>query len=169
MLAAQPPRRERDRVRGGAVEPLDVVDRNEHRLARGERAQRAENAGANGARLARRGASLGVQERDLERAGLRGGEVGQRLVGYRPEQVGHSDEGKPGLGRVADALQDQLAVCSRDLEQCMPDGGLPDPGRALDDQHTCRAGFQERPPGLELEVPPEKRYAHPRPDATAAF
>jgi hypothetical protein len=57
-------------------------------------------------------------------------------------------------------VQDQVALGSRDLEQGSPDGGLPDPGRAVDDQHTCRADFQERPPGPELGVSPEKRYVH---------
>ena len=57
-LAGQAPRGEGDRVRGGAIEPLDVVDRDEHRLVRGERAQGPENAGGDGARLGRRGVSL---------------------------------------------------------------------------------------------------------------
>jgi hypothetical protein len=105
---------------------------------------RAEYAGGDGARLAR-GNRLGAQQRDLERAGLRGGQVRQRLVGHRPQQVGQPDEGEPGLGRVADALQDQVAVGSGDLGQRAPDRGLPDPGRALNDQRVCRAGGQERP------------------------
>jgi hypothetical protein len=86
--------------------------------------------------------------------------VRQCLVGHRPQQVGQPDEGEPGLGCVADALQDKVTVGLRDLDQRSPDRGLHDPGRALDDQRMCQAGGQERPACLEFPISPVKRYIH---------
>jgi hypothetical protein len=126
---------------------VDIVDRDEHRPAPGERAQRAEQGRGGRARLARRG-GIGAQQRDLQRAGLGSGQLWQRLVGNRPEQIGQPGEREPGLGRVADALQYQVAVGPRDLQQRTPDGGLADPGRAFDEQRPCRPRCQERPAGL---------------------
>jgi hypothetical protein len=53
-----------------------------------------------------------------------------------------------------------VAVGSRDLGQRAPDRGLPDPGRAVDDQRVCRARGQESPAGLEFSISPVKRCIH---------
>ncbi len=68
-LRQQPPRHERQRLRGGAVQPLRVVDHAQKRALLSRRGQQAEHRQAD-EQSVRRGA-LAQPERDFQRAALR--------------------------------------------------------------------------------------------------
>jgi hypothetical protein len=70
-LPRQTPASELEHTRGGSVEPLDVVDGEEHTPGVGKDAQAAEEGGCDCPIVERNAVRLLEQERDLERPALR--------------------------------------------------------------------------------------------------
>ena len=112
-LVLEAPHGERERVLGGRIEPVDVIDREQDRLLRGEAAQQPEQAQADRA-LERLGAlGLGAQQRDLERAALRRRQVRHGRLGHVGEQVAERGVGELRLALDRPAAQDPQPVARR--------------------------------------------------------
>ena len=78
--------REAQRGERGRVEPLNVVDRDAQRALAGEQTDRGEEGCAYRAWVSL-GVGVGQQQRDLERAALDRGQVGENATGDVAEQV----------------------------------------------------------------------------------
>ena len=79
-LVAQAAQRQLEHAERGRVEPLRVVERDEHRAALGERAQNVEHGQPDRVRIRRSVARLHDQERDLQRPPPRRKERADHLV-----------------------------------------------------------------------------------------
>ena len=87
-LVAQAPQGDLQHACGGRVEPLQVVERDQHGAALGERSQHVEEREPDRARVRGLRARLGEQEGDLERSASQRRERGRHVVADRSEQVG---------------------------------------------------------------------------------
>ena len=97
-LAVKPPQRERERIRGRRIEPLDVVDREHERAALRERQQRVVHRHRDGARVGGETVLRIEQKRCRERSPARRGELRQHLGGGVREEVAESRMGETLLG-----------------------------------------------------------------------
>ena len=93
-LVAKPPQSDLERAGRGRVEPLDVVERDEHRAALGQRAQHVQDGEPDRVRIGRRLARLREQQRDLERPPARRRERGPDVVEHVAEQLREPGEGE---------------------------------------------------------------------------
>ena len=129
----QSTRRERQRLARGRVEPLHIVDRNEHRpLLRKSRENRKEAA----RRRPRQGSFIrvGAQERRRERALLHIRKLIAHLVERRSHKIRQRGVGERRLRLCGPCLQDAERVRLCGCDRLHPQGCLADPGLALDDQ-----------------------------------
>jgi len=131
-LAAEPAAREQERFARRRVEPVGVVHDGEHGCLFGSRREKAERRRGGSEPVARRRRSQGEGAR--QHRGLWLGdavEEGQE----RPQQIGKPGERQLGLGLERLGAQD--GEPGRRRGDLVEQGGLPDPGVAVDDQ--CRA------------------------------
>ena len=91
-LLAQTTCRVLERRRGRAVEPLDVVDRNEQRRSPRQRAEDAQQAGGNGPAVGSPTTAVLEEKRDFQRPPLRRRQLAQGSRQLFPEQVGKARE-----------------------------------------------------------------------------
>ncbi len=92
-LVPQTASRERQHTDRGRIQPLDVVDRDDHRTGRGEGAEHGECRERHRPLVRWRTLDLCPEERGIERAFLRAGELGK----FELEEVSEGREGEPGL------------------------------------------------------------------------
>ena len=130
--AVEPPRRVGERVGGRAVEPLDVVDRDEEGLSGGERAERAQEADRDRRALGRRSRRRRPKQRDLERVQLRGREAAELGRGDTVEQVDQRRERVLRLGVGGSRCEDAKTALARFVDARLPERRLAD-ARAADE------------------------------------
>ena len=143
----EPPRGERDHLGALGVEPLHVVDRDQQPLVRGEQRDAGQ---PDAARVRRRVAGVGAQQRDLERTPLRGREA----VEVRgAEQVAERDEREPALGARGARREHVHPDGARGVGARAPDGALADPRLARDDDRALvgERGADARELGVSAE------------------
>jgi hypothetical protein len=95
---AEAARGEHQRVGGGAVEPLGVVDRDDQRPLVGEAPQDRRRTGGDRVRIQAALTGLRPEHRDIDGRPLRGRERCEQIVVDAVEQVGETAEREPGLG-----------------------------------------------------------------------
>ena len=133
-LAAEPAASEQERLARRRVEPLGVVHDGEHGRLLGSRREQADRRRGGREPVARRRRSEG--EGAGQRRGLRLGdavEEGQE----RPQQIGEPGERQLGLGLERPGTQN--GEPGRRRGDLVEEGGLPDPGIAVDDQRRAHA------------------------------
>ena len=157
-LVRQAPCREGEHRRGGPVEPLHVVDGDDERRGARQRAQRGQGGERDGL-LVRRRAGIRDEQRRLERAPLRGGEVVQRL-GVGAEQVAERRvrEARLRLGGTGGDRPHarRLRACDRRL----PQRRLADARLARDEQRSRARPVEEPLHELQLLVPSDELGLH---------
>jgi hypothetical protein len=130
----QPAASEQKRFAGRRVEPLGVVDDAEHGRRFGSCREQAYGRRGGGEPVARRRQPQGESAR--QHGGLRLGDAIEE-VQERPQQIGEPGERQLGLGLERPGAQNGEPGRRRgDLVQ---EGGLPDPGIAVDDQRCAHA------------------------------
>ena len=138
----QPPQRERERALRRRVEPLDVVDRDEHRLAFGEHLECSPDRHGHRPEVDRGVLRLAQEQSDLERApsGARElrGDVGKGLL----EQVSERGVGNAAFELTGSRGQHAEAVSASRLCSRRPQRRLADAGLAL--EHECRGRVLDR-------------------------
>jgi hypothetical protein len=159
----EPADREPERVGGGRVEPLDVVDRDDERALLGQRLERAANADAERTRIDRPAGGVLDEQGDFERTPLRCRECGKRLVEHVLEEVGEPSVLEAALGLRRPRDEDARAALPRRIERRTPESGLPDPGLPLERDRRRRATGEERPERAELIVPAHQVDRHRTP------
>ncbi len=133
-LVLEAPHGERERVLGGRIEPVDVIDRQQGRLLRREAAQQPEQAQADGA-LQRLGPlGLGAQQRHLERAALRVRQVRHRRLRNVGEEVAQRGVRELRLALDRPAAQDPQAALGGGREALIPERRLADADLALEQE-----------------------------------
>jgi hypothetical protein len=136
-LVAKTTHGERERLRGGAIEPGRLVHGDEEAAARRQRAQRAQQGDRDRVRARRRAARLVPQERHLE-----GAKLGRRQAGQLPdvqlvEQVGQRRERQLRLALAGSGREHPEPAALRDGDAGLPERGLADAGRPGDDERAC--------------------------------
>ena len=142
-LGAEPPPRERERLRGGGVEPLHVVDRDQHRALGCQPAQQPEQCHAECALVARGGARALEQQRDTQRLGLRSRERVDCIVERPCEEVAEPGECELCLSFRRPALQHPVGAPLRLLDGCKPERRLADACLAFQLERRGLAGRDE--------------------------
>ena len=140
-LVAQAAEGDLEHGRRGRVEPLDIVERDDHRTVLCERAQDVEQSDSDQARIRRSLAGLGEQECHLERAQSHRSQRRRYLAEHIGEQVGETGIGERSLGLDAPAGEHVLEASPEPAR-------LPPPRGA-----SCRS--QPRP------TAPAQRDRHP--------
>jgi hypothetical protein len=135
----EPPGGEHERVGGRSIQPLDVVDGNDEGLGGGQRTQRAQQAGRDGARLEARADRLGPQERHLQRLALRSSETGQRSHVDVLQQIGEGSERQLRLGVARTRGEDTQPPAPRGVDSGLPQGRLADAGFAAEEERARMA------------------------------
>ena len=157
-LVGQAPRREGEHRGGGPVEPLHVVDGDDERRGARQGAQRGQGGERDGL-LVRRRAGVGDEQRGLERAPLRGGEVVQRL-GVGAEQVAERGVGEARL-RLGGTRGDRPHARGLGAsDRRPPERRLADPRLARDQQRARSRPLEEPLHALQLLVPSDELGLH---------
>ena len=149
--AVEPPRGEAQGLGGRRVQPLQVVDRDQHRPGCRQRPQPVEHAERDRARLRGVGRGLATQQRDLERLRLRRGQPGERVRADAVEEVDQRGERQPRLGVAGPRGEDLVPARPRAGDPGLPQGRLADAGRPGDQQRPPVAG-EERVERRELRL-----------------
>ena len=163
-----PRRRSAIAQRPGArlVEPLEVVDPEDHgRPARGL-LQGPEHGDGDQEVHGRRAIRLGAEQHRLERPRLGGGERRQHLVGEIRQEVDERGERERGLGlgRARRGRPEPAAACL--LEPLAPERRLADPGPARDHERPRPLGAVEEGADLGQLALATEQLGHPRESMT---
>ena len=158
-LRLEPPDPVREGCGGGVVEPLGIVDRDEHVPLLGHEPQCVHDRDAERPRLERRAGIVPEREGTRERGALRGGQRREHDVEYGVEEVADPRERQRGL-----ALH-RLRLQHEDPERFSPlDGGPPErrlahPGVAFEHEphRTVRHLVEEGVDRLQLGFPTDER------------
>jgi hypothetical protein len=138
--------REREHLARRRVEPLEVVDRDDHRRRAGERAQQVEQPERDRVRLGRRTGGHGPQQRDLERQPLRRRQCGERLLLDPVDQVDERGEGELRLRAARTGREYPAPTCPRGRDRRLPQRRLADAGVALENEDGgAAAGSGDEP------------------------
>ena len=144
-FSLQAPECEAERRGRGGIEPLVVVDRDDHRSTGSERSEDRLDGDAERPWVERPSA-IRAQQRRVERATARSRELLQDLRRDLPEQVAEHEvrEAALGFGRAGAQDVEESLVSGRRRRQ--PEGGLPDAGLTLENQRPdpARRSIQER-------------------------
>ena len=157
-LLAHPPQREREYARRRRVEPLDVVDGKHDRRLCSESLQCASDCDAERARI---GVTRRVFEQQchLERTPPRRRQLRQDSLEDLVEQVAEAGVSEPSVELCRPRHEDTHSALTRGLDARQPDGGLSDPGGAL--EHQCRRSLEgtveECVDGVKLRVSADRR------------
>ena len=164
-LDVDPPEGEGDRARGRRVQPLDVVDRHQHRRRPRERGQRIAQGGRDHARLGDIRRRIRLQEGDLQRPPLRCGQALPDGGRDRFQEVGQAGEGEPQLALGRARLEHVHRPRPRAAHPRLEQGRLAGAGRAGQDQGGGPVGkIVEQPiEPTEFAVPAEDRFMHVAP------
>jgi hypothetical protein len=121
------------------IQPLDVVDRDNHRTGRGQRAQNPQRRDRHGSLVRWSALDFGSEEGRVQGPLLGGREIGQLEV----EEVTKRRVGEAGLRFRRAAGQHPMTACPRDGHARAPPCRLADPGRPLQEQG--RRSLRHRP------------------------
>ena len=134
VLLGQSPQRKCDRARRRLIQPLHIVDRDEHRLALREQLQRRANGHRKGAEVDQLVCIVPDEQGDLERAPPRSRQLmqhaGQRVL----EQVSQPGMSNSELDLGGSRGQDTQPALPRRLDPGEPERRLPDPRHSLQDE-----------------------------------
>ena len=163
-LDVDPPEGEGDRARGRRVQPLDVVDRHQHRRRPRERGQRIAQGGRDHPRLGDVRRRIRLQEGDLQRPPLRCGQAlpdGGRDRFHRSARPAKASRSRPGTRAPRARASPSPAHAHPRLEQ----GRLAGAGRAGQDQGGGPVGkiVEQQIEPTEFAVPAEDRFMHVAP------
>ena len=148
------------------INPLDVVNRDDKRLLRGENRSRCEQRFRSSAD--RRPRRLVLQkQRDLEGSPTRRSETRKHLLEHPLEEIGEASVGQAMISLRRTRRQDEVAERLGLLDSCGPQGRLADPGVSL--EHERRGSgprlHEESFERSELFFPADDRDRHaPRDD-----
>ena len=146
-LAPETTEREVKRTGGGPVDPLVVVQADDHAAAARKRGQHRCGRGADRPLVERAGSRLLTKQRDRDRPSLGIRQHGQKLVCDRLEQVAQGSEGELCLSLAAAGGQHDEAVRPGAFERLRPEGGLADSRFAGEYQRGAFAELTEEPSG----------------------
>ena len=148
-LVAQASKRDLQHRGRSRVEPLRVVERDQHRPLLGKYAQDVEHGQPDRVRIRCHLARLGQHQRDLERAPSRGRKRGPCFHQHAAEQIGESGEGKRRLGLDTVADQHPAETLTGILDACLPEDRLPNPRLAGKDE-SARTILDSREERLDV-------------------
>ena len=157
LSVAKPAGGEHQRVGGRAVQPLGVVDRDHQRPLCGEPAEDRGRPRGDGPRVDYGVVGLGPQEREIEGAALGRRQVGDRVVEVAQE-VGETAERQTGLGLRGSGREQTGAAVEGDRDRGVPERGLADPLRPLDDQGRRTAVEMVEHRACRLEFHPAAQH-----------
>ena len=146
-----PPERERQCFDAGVVQPLHVINRNEHRPSGRTGTQRSQHGKSDGVRGGRLRPGCSQQQRYLQRVQLRRRDLGGHLRQHVRQQVRQPGEGHVGLARRRLGAQHPVASFLRGPDAAPPQRRLARAGFALQRKHGREC------PGTQREI------AHPAP------
>jgi uncharacterized protein YhfF len=155
-LVFEPASSEGDRVRRRPIEPLDVVDGDQHRPPGGERTQRVQKTERNRTRFGRLADRLCPEQRNLERALLRGRQTLQTSKVGPIEQVDQGGEREPGLGVARTGGEDVNPSLARRDDGSFPERGLADPWPAGQDESPRAFRGQELVQRRQFRLSPDQ-------------
>ena len=141
----------------GRVEPLDVVDCDRDGPAPRQDLKRCEERRRNSPLVRWVPAGILEEERDLERAPLRRGKLGERLLANAGQEISDARECQDCLGLRGACQKHAKPASFRGLCCDAPNRGLADPGLALEQQRSGRWSVEEGPDLLELIVAADDR------------
>jgi len=118
------------------VEPLGIVDRQQHRRRAGEVAQKRERGSRDSALVGRRFAGGATQQGYLDREALDFREPLESFLLEGREEVGQTEVGEARLGAARTRREDDASPCLCECEAMAPDRGLSDPRDAADDERS---------------------------------
>lgn len=149
------------------INPLDVVNRDDKRLLRGEKFDRAANSGSDRALIDDRARLVLQKQRDLEGSPTRRSETRKHLLEHPLEEIGEASVGQAMISLRRTRRQDEVAERLGLLDSCGPQGRLADPGVSL--EHERRGSgprlHEESFERSELFFPADDRDRHaPRDD-----
>ena len=134
MLVTQAAKRDLQHAGGGRVEPLPIVDGDDHGPSLGQEPQHIQHGEPDRVRIRRAVAGLGEQQRDLQRPPSQGDERGRRLLEHGGDQLREPGEGKRRLGLDSTAGQNTLETLTALLDARLPEDRLADAGLAGEDE-----------------------------------
>ena len=132
-LVGQAPGAEADQERGRAIEPLDVVDRDEDGTSLLEEPKRPEEGRRHGALIGRPTSRIPTQQRDVERTQLGRRERSRNLLVGSFEQIAQAGIGELLLRFARAAHKHSEPPSPRFGDQPPPERRLTDPRDTLDD------------------------------------
>ena len=133
-LAPQAPQRDLKRGGGRAVEPLQVVDGNQHRAPLLELAQRVEDRKPDRVRLRRIVLRLGQEQRDLQRTPAQRRQRPAHVLEDLRQELRQAGEAERGFSLHPAAEQDGREPCPRLAECGAQQGSLADSRLTGDDE-----------------------------------
>ena len=156
-LRAQAASGERDHLMRGGVEPLQVVDGDQHRPVAGDQAQRTQECCGDGALVGLLAAGS-QQQRDLQRTPLGLRKLRQYVIEQRLEQVAEPREGELGLDLDGPGGEHTVRAGSSSGHTLAPESRLPDPRLALELQRAGAAlrAIQQATELCELRFPADQ-------------
>ena len=136
VAAVETPGREGERIAGGRVQPLEVVDGDQQRALGRERAKRVPESERDRAVVGRCFVRFRAQERHLQCV-----ELGRRQPLQPPkvdpvEQVDQGGKGQLRLCPAGPGRHDPHRALARGAERSLPQRRLPDPGLAREHERT---------------------------------
>ena len=158
-LGVEAGEREADCRESGAVEPLEIVDCDEHGSIASENPERAEE-GRGDRTLVDGDLGRAQEERGLDGSALQRRQLRKRVGGRPLEEVRQAGEGEPGLGLTRTRTQHPISTYLRHVETRRPQRGLPDP-RFAGDHDGARQLFeplQDARDRAYLVVPPHEAH-----------
>ena len=164
-LIAQPSKGDLQHPGRRRVDPLQIVERDQHGPALGKRSQHVEKREADRAMVRRLNSRLGQQKRDLERAASQRRQRSCHIVEDRGDQIGKGGEGERGLGLDASVHENETRRPLRVIDPVLPEHRLADPRLAGEDERTrAQLGVpEERLDRVQLLLPPDDSRRHQAP------
>jgi hypothetical protein len=158
----EPTNRKRQHPSRWTVEPLDIVDRNQQRSHRGERAKHRHGRRGNRALTRRCIVGARPEERNLERVTLRRRKHGKDLRLDPHQQIRESRVRKRRLHLCGRAPQHANRGRSRRGQRVTPKRRLPDAGLTLEHARgwSLLQGLEKTAEALLLDVPAENDAGH---------
>ena len=135
MLVTPAPERDLQHAGGGRIEPLAVVDGDDHGPSLGQDPQHVQHGEPDRVRIRRAVAGLGEQQRDLQCPPSQGDERGRRLLEHRGDQLREPGERERSLGLDSTAYQHTAETLAGLLDTSLPEDRLADARLAR--EHEC--------------------------------
>ena len=157
----QSAKREHERTRRRSIEPVGIVDR-DHRHAAGC-SERGEGRDGDGSLVRRLFARLAKQQRDLDRASLRSGQLVEYVLSDRAQDVPETRVGEARLGLARHGRENVVAQLGCMLHRGAPERRLSDPRLPFQHQDRRRRRLEPRLECGELGVAADDLMSHRQP------